>query len=266
MKIILVTGATDGIGKKTAELLALKGHQVLVHGRDPKKVEKTVDEIVIATGNVQVNGLVADFIDLKAIEKMVDEMSAKRLLPDILINNAAVFEADYQVLNNGVEKTFMVNYLAPYYLTRLLLSDMLQEKSFPRIINVSSMAQTGTVDFNNLMGKKQFDGYEAYALSKLCNVLFTYYLHRKFNDKGLFALSLHPGVINTKLLRLGWGPGGDETLSGAQREEYAALTEDRDLSGKYLVNNKPSRSAAISYDERIQDRLWNISAQLCGLA
>ncbi len=264
MKTVLITGATDGIGRKTAELISSKGHRVLVHGRNPEKVQQLVNQINEHSQNKNNGGFVADFENFDSISSMTDELKKSGLIPNVLVNNAAVFEHEHVVLKGGAEKTFMVNYLAPYYLTRLLLPEMIQLKS-PRIVNVSSMAQTGTVDFNNLMGLKKYDGYEAYALSKLANVLFTYKLHRLYAEKDLLTFCLHPGVINTKLLRAGWGMGGASEEVGARRLVFAAFSADRNLAGNYLVNDQPSRSAAISYDKRIQDRLWDISSRLCGL-
>ena len=265
MKTVLVTGATDGIGKKMAELLAIKGYRVIVHGRNNQRVKEIQNFIIQSTGNKQIESIVADFTSFQRISDMVSCLKEKRLVPDILVNNAGIFESEKIILPNAIEKTFMVNYLAPYYLTRLLLPDMLMKKS-PRIINVSSMAQIGTVDFNNLMGLKKFDGYEAYALSKLCNVLFTYYLHRSVKPPNMTVLCLHPGVISTKLLHTGWGEGGAPVLQGANRVVYAIEQPGNEVDGKYLLNNQPSKSAAISYDVRIQERLWNISAQLCNLS
>ncbi len=264
MKTVLITGATDGIGSKTAELISSMGHQVLVHGRNPEKVQLVVNRLNEHTSNVHVRGFVADFEDFNSIRLMTDELKKLEMIPQVLINNAGVFEHDRVMLEGGMEKTFMVNHLAPYYLTRLLLPEMFQLKS-PRIVNVSSMAQTGTVDFDNLMGTKKYDGYEAYALSKLANVLFTYKLHRLYASKGLFTCCLHPGVIGTKLLKAGWGMGGATTEVGAERLVFAAFSADHDTEGTYLVNNQPARSAAISYDKRIQDRLWDISSRWCGL-
>ena len=128
------------------------------------------------------------------------------------------------------------------------------------------MAQARTIDFDNMAGEKNFDGYESYALSKLCNVLFTYKLHRKYGASGLKTVCLHPGMINTKLLRAGWGPGGATVELGAKHEVFAALSAEMpEFNGKYLVNSQPSKSVAISYDTRVQDRLWQISAGLSGL-
>jgi len=265
MKTILITGATDGIGKQAAKLISAQGLRVIIHGRNAQKVNQTVDEIKRQDIHANIEYLIADFENFNSIDQLVVDLQIKQVKPDILLNNAGIIELNREILPNGMEKTFMVNYLAPYYLTRRLMPVLLQSTT-PRVVNVSSMAQARTIDFDNLTGEKNFDGYESYALSKLCNVLFTYKLHRQFGASGLKVVCLHPGMINTKLLRTGWGPGGATVEQGAQYEMFAALgIEGQEYNGKYLVNNQPSKSVAISYDTRVQDRLWQISASLSGL-
>ncbi|OFY49879.1 MAG: hypothetical protein A2W85_17455 [Bacteroidetes bacterium GWF2_41_31] len=265
MKTILITGATDGIGKQTAKLISAQGLRVIIHGRNAQKVNQTVDELKRQDIHANIEYLIADFEDFNSIDQLIDDLHKKQLKPDILLNNAGIIELNREILPNGIEKTFMVNYLASYYLTRRLMPVLLQSTN-PRVINVSSMAQARTIDFDNLTGKKNFDGYESYALSKLCNVLFTYKLHRKFGDSGLKVVCLHPGMINTKLLRTGWGSGGATVELGAKHEVFAALSAEMpEFNGQYLLNSRPSKSVAISYDTRVQDRLWQISAKLTGL-
>ncbi|MDP2724451.1 MAG: SDR family NAD(P)-dependent oxidoreductase [Bacteroidales bacterium] len=266
MKTILVTGATDGIGKQVASQSAGLGHMVIVHGRNAKRVHETMTEIKSKNPKARVESVVADFEDLHNVDRMVGELESRGLKPDVLLNNAGLINFDRELLANGLEKTFMVNYLSSFYLTRKLLPVLLKS-NHPRIVNISSMAQSGSIDFNNLNGNKRFDGYEAYALSKLCNVLFTYKLHRLYQHSGLLAVCLHPGGINTKILRKGWGIGGASVEVGAERELFAAFSDEvLNFSGMYLVNNMPAKSAAISYDEHVQDRLWQISSDLCGLS
>jgi len=243
-KIILVTGATDGIGKQTALELAQMGHKVLVHGRTITKSENVVQNIRKASGNEEAEAVQAD------------------LTKDVLLNNAGVFENEKVILPNGLERTFMVNHMAPFVLTLELL-DLLKGTPGARIVNVSSMAQSGSIDFDNLNGEKYFDSYNAYAVSKLENVLFTYKLARLLKDKSVTANCLHPGVVSTKLLHAGWGMGGVSVHAGAQNSIYAAVSPEMEgKTGLYLVNQKPAKSAAISYDKKVQDRLWEISLRI----
>ncbi|MBN2614057.1 MAG: SDR family NAD(P)-dependent oxidoreductase [Bacteroidales bacterium] len=266
-KTILVTGATDGIGKQTAFELAQKGHKVIVHGRNKDKSETAAREIRAQTGSDKIETVSADLTDLHAIERMSSEVRNTVSQLDVLINNAGVFENDRIILPNGFEKTFMINHLAPFALTLQLLG-LLRATPNARIVNVSSMAQSGSIDFDNLNGEKYFDGYNAYAVSKLENVLFTYKLARLLDEEEITVNCLHPGVIKTKLLHAGWGMGGANLHDGAATSLYAALAEELEgKTGLYLLNrNREMRSSAISYDQKIQNRLWEISLSLTGLS
>ncbi len=265
-KIILVTGSTDGIGKQTAIELAKRGHKVVVHGRNEERARNTVEEIKSLSGNCEVETVVANFSDLESIAKMARDVKNRFSKLDVLLNNAGVFEDKKVILENGFEKTFMVNHLAPFALTIQLL-DLVQATPGSRIVNVSSMAQSGSIDFDDLNGEKYFDPYHAYALSKLENVLFTYKLVRALNSDRVTVNCLHPGVISTKLFHAGWGGFGGRSLEkGAQTPVFAAISpEMENKTGLYLVNKKEKRSAPISYDKKIQDRLWELSLEFTGL-
>ncbi|VAW29836.1 hypothetical protein MNBD_BACTEROID07-1895 [hydrothermal vent metagenome] len=131
------------------------------------------------------------------------------------------------------------------------------------MVNVSSMAQSGSIDFDNLNGEKYFDPYNAYAVSKLENILFTYKLAHMLKNDGVMANCLHPGVIDTKLLHAGWGMGGAGVHQGAQNSIYAAVSPEMEgKTGLYLVSQQPAKSVAISYDKKVQERLWEISLAL----
>ena len=200
--------------------------------------------------------------DFKQIENLAGNIKNNYDRLDVLINNAGVFENEKIILQNGYERTFMVNHLAPFGLT-LLLSDLIISTPSSRIVNVSSMAQSGSIDFDNLNGEKYFDPYNAYGVSKLENVLFTYRLAELLKDTGTCTNCLHPGVISTKLLHAGWGIGGASLHSGAQNSIFAAVSPQMEgKTGLYLVAKHPTKSAAISYDKTIQKRLWEISENI----
>lgn len=259
-KTILITGATDGIGMQTALELAQQGHHVLVHGRNREKSERVATSIRKKTAAPQVDAVWADLTDFGQIKAMAEWIQSNYDRLDVMINNAGVFENEKNLLPSGFERTFMVNHLAPFTLT-LLLQEMLVKTPASRIVNVSSMAQSGSIDFDNLNGEKYFDPYNAYAVSKLENVLFTYYLAEKLKGTDTTVNCLHPGVVSTKLLRAGWGMGGVSLHAGAQNSIYVAVSPK--IEGKtalYFVAQKPSKSAAISYDKKIQKRLWEVCA------
>lgn len=257
-KIILITGSTDGIGEQTALELAQKGHQIILHGRNQSKGEKTLNKIKTLTKNTNIEFILADLSSSKQIKNIVDDIYSNYDKLDVLINNAGVYENSRVLSEDGYEMTFAVNYLALFALTLLILP--LLAKSAPsRTINISSMVHSSHIDFENLQGEKHFSGYEAYGLSKLCVILFTYALARKLKGTDITVNCLHPGVINTKLLRKSFS-GGADVSEGAKTTVYLATApEVEKVSGKYFVNKKVTESAAISYDEDIQQKLWLIS-------
>lgn len=264
-KIILITGSTDGIGRQTALELALMQHEIIVHGRNEERGQQVIINIKKLSGNENIHYLNADLTLFEDITRLTNLVKKKFSHLDVLINNAGVFENDEIILPNGFEKTFMVNHLAPFSLTLQLL-DHLHNSTESRVVNVSSMAQLGTIDFDNLNGEKFFDGYNAYALSKLANVLFTYKLSRLLESTNVSVNCLHPGVIRTKLLHTGWGSGGSDLATGAKNSVF--LATDPSLKGKsglYFTNLQERKSGAISYDKKIQDRLWEISLEMSGL-
>jgi NAD(P)-dependent dehydrogenase (short-subunit alcohol dehydrogenase family) len=119
------------------------------------------------------------------------------------------------------------------------------------------------IDFENLNGEKYYNGEEAYALSKLCNILFTYKLSRFLKEKKITVNALHPGVIGTKLLRAGWGMGGAPIEKGAETSLYLAASDEvENVSGKYFSDKHMQKSSAISYDENLQEQLWKMSDEM----
>lgn len=264
-KTILITGSTDGIGMQTALELASLGHEIILHGRNEIRGHRILDDIKTKTGNNKLHYVNADLTDFTAINKLTMQVRNEFEKIDVLINNAGVIETRKIILPNGFEKTFMVNHIAHFKLTFDLL-DLIKQSGAGRIINVSSQAQAGTIDFDNLNGEKYFDGYNAYALSKLENVLFTYKLARELMGSDITVNCLHPGVIRTKLLHTGWGGGGASLKLGAETSVFLATSDSvKDVSGQYFVNSQERRSSAISYDTKVQDRLWEISLKCSGV-
>jgi NAD(P)-dependent dehydrogenase (short-subunit alcohol dehydrogenase family) len=122
------------------------------------------------------------------------------------------------------------------------------------------------LDFDNLNGEKFFEVYNAYAVSKLANVLFSYKLARQLENTGVTVNALHPGVIGIKLLRAGFGIGGGSVKDGAATSVYLASSpEVENLTGKYFVRMKETPLSDISYNMEIQDKMWNISYEMVGL-
>ena len=201
-KIILITGSTDGIGKITATELAKQGHTVIIHGRNLEKAEKVRQEIQNQTGNPNVDFLIADLLSMAEIKKMAEDFIIKYKHLDVLINNAgAIFGKDRTVTKDGFEQTMMLNLLAPFLLTDLLM-ESLQKSQSARIINLYSALhrRPGKPDLNDFQLEKNYKTDRAYGLSKLYLVWTTKHLARLLKEKGINNITVnacHPGAVAT---------------------------------------------------------------------
>lgn len=263
METVLVTGSTDGIGKETARQLAQKGWRVILHGRSKQRCKKVREEIHERTGNSNIEFVCADLAHLADIREMARQVRGRFASLNVLINNAGIFESRQKFSSDGIELTFAVNHLAYFLLTGLLL-DVLKQNTPARIVNVSSMAHSSQIYFDNLRGQKHYSGYEAYAQSKIANILFTFHLAEKLADSGVTVNCLHPGIINTKLLQAGWGMGGASPEQGAKMSVYlASSTEVEKMTGKYFSDGRIAKPASVANDRSTQEQLWHLSESLC---
>jgi NAD(P)-dependent dehydrogenase (short-subunit alcohol dehydrogenase family) len=266
-RTVLVTGATDGIGRETALALAGSGMRVLVHGRDRRRTESTCDELRARVPGTQAEPLVADLSSLAAVRSLAAEVRSRTGRLDVLIHNAGVFMKRRQLSGDGYEMTFAVNHLAPFLLTALV-GDLLAASAPARVVTVSSVAhQRGKLDFDNLQSERSFDGYGAYSTSKLANVLFAFELAARRCLDGITSNALHPGVVTTKLLHEGFGSTGISPADGARNSVYLATSpEVEGISGMYFDNFRPGRVAPAAEQADLRDRLWIVSERLTGLS
>ena len=185
---ILVTGSTDGLGRRVAEVLAERGATVIVHGRDPEKTRAVAAEIGAG------RALVADLASLREVRRLAGRVG--RI--DTLVNNAGTVSAERRTSADGLELSFAVNYLSHFLLTALLL-DRLEEPA--RIVNVASIGQA-PFDFDDPGYERDFDGYGAYARSKLAQVTWTFELAERLGDREITVNALHPATLmDTKMVR-----------------------------------------------------------------
>jgi NAD(P)-dependent dehydrogenase (short-subunit alcohol dehydrogenase family) len=263
--IILVTGSTDGIGKATASALLSRGAEVIIHGRNVKKGQNVQSELKEKTGRGRPDLLIADLSEQQQVRELAEDLLSNYTRLDVLINNAGTYEKVRQVTADGVEMTFAVNYLAPFVLTHSLLP--LLKKSAPsRIVSVASSAHEDVdrFDWDNLQGERHYDPWDTYARSKFADIVFTYMLARNIDSSGVTINCLHPGVVNTKMLRSAFPKlPGIPPEQGALTSIYLAVSPDvAGVSGQYFNNQRPVRSSVLTYDRSVQERLWKVAENI----
>ncbi len=205
-KTILVTGATDGIGKQTALELAQLGHTVIVHGRAEARCQRTIHDLRQIAPEARLEPAVADFDSLQQVRDMAHDLEARFEAIDVLINNAGVFRHERELTVDGLETTFAVNHLAPFLITNLLLAKLAASAS-ARVITVSSNTHLGTrLNLDDLGSERQYSGYSAYSASKLANVLFAFELAERLQAQGDYLERTASGGDFDEAVgcRLGW--------------------------------------------------------------
>jgi NAD(P)-dependent dehydrogenase (short-subunit alcohol dehydrogenase family) len=200
-KTILITGSTDGIGKITATELAKQGHTIIIHGRNREKAEAVRKQIVSATGNNDIDILIADLLSLADIKRASEEIKANYGRLDVLINNAgAIFGKERKTTKEGFEETITLNLFAPFLLTNLLL-EVLEKSPSGRIINLSSAMHKrgGKPDFNDFQLENGYKPDRAYGLSKLYLIWASRYLATQLKKQGsnITVNVCHPGAVAT---------------------------------------------------------------------
>ena len=264
--IILVTGATDGIGRETARELTRRGARVLVHGRNPGRVADTVAELR-SLGGAPPEPVVADLASLAAVRAMAAELAARGVQPEVLLHNAGVYMKRREHSADGFEMTLAVNHLAPFLLTHLLLASSVGDQ-LRRIVNVSSMAHNrGRIDLEDVqLLRASFNSYASYASSKLANVLFTVELARRLAQRKVMVNALHPGVSSTKLLTEGFEMEGSDSIE-ASAATSVMLCVDPGLAqatGGYYVRGKPAPMHAVARDVELGRRFYEVSVRMTG--
>jgi NAD(P)-dependent dehydrogenase (short-subunit alcohol dehydrogenase family) len=244
MATILITGATDGLGRALAADLAARGADVLVHGRDRGRLDAVARESGAAGAHL------ADFAVLDDVRRLADEVRGV----DVLVNNAGVILPERRLSADGHELTFQVNHLAGFLLTTLLEP--------PRTVSVASIGQRAP-DFSDLMFERGYEPYAAYSQSKLAQIMFTFELAARRPD--LVANALHPATrMDTKLVRENLGATSSTVAEGV--EATRRVVELEDVSGRYFDGLREARADPAAYDAAARRRLWDASEALVAAA
>jgi len=264
-RVALVTGSTDGIGRHTATRLAKEGFRVFIHGRDPKRIQDTMEQIRSQVPGADLESFQADFASLADVRRLGEEVQAKCDKLDVLINNAGVFEQSMKKTVDGNEFVFQVNVLAPFLLTSVLL-ETVSKATNPRIIIVSSISQGSRIDFDNLQMEKGFSDHGSYSLSKLCNAMHTMELADRLKKARphITCNTLDPGTVNTKMLLAGWGACGIDVSQANNQFRLATSPDLEGVTGQYFLGSRASKASSPAYDLEQRQKLWGIMEQLTG--
>jgi NAD(P)-dependent dehydrogenase (short-subunit alcohol dehydrogenase family) len=270
-QVVLVTGATDGIGKGTAHELARMGATVLLHGRSQEKLDAVRQEIAAESASTRLQTYRADFSSLAEVRRLADQIVGAHPHLHVLINNAGIGAGargrqQRQMSEEGYELRFAVNHLAPFLLTHLLIP-VLRGDGHARVVNVASAAQQ-EMDFSDIMLESGYSGMRAYSQSKLAMVMATFEFARRLSSGSPTVNCLHPGsLLDTKMVREGFGQPQGDVEEGIRAEIFVATAPQIEgITGEYFDRTQRARAHAQAYDARARQRLWQVSEELTGIS
>ncbi len=235
-KTILITGSTDGIGLETARMLASQDHHVLLHGRNPAKLEEAERALIGLPVGGHVESYLADLSCMSDVEALAKAVAVRHTQLDVLINNVGVFKTPDPITQDGLDVRFAVNTIAPYLLTQRLLSMI---GASGRVINLSSAAQSPVAP-EALAGRVRLsDDFTAYAQSKLALTMWSCRMALSLKDEGPAIIAVNPGsMLGTKMVKQGFGVAGGDIRIGAELLTRAALADEFSAaSGQYFDND-----------------------------
>ncbi|MGH6889653.1 MAG: SDR family oxidoreductase [Rhizomicrobium sp.] len=274
-KVVVITGATSGIGEVAADRLAAKGFRVAFVARDRARGEAMLAHLRAVAGGRAHRAFYADLSQLSQMKRVAGEIAEAEPEIDVLANNAGALFNSRTVTEDGLEKTFALNHLSYFVITNLLRPFL---KAGARVVSTASDAHKAAhLDFDDLQSARGFSGYGAYGRSKLCNILFTRELARRLAGTGVTANCLHPGFVATRfgdesggMLSLGIRAAKSFAISpeeGAKTIVWlAASPEVANTSGEYFYKCRPAVPTRDAQDDSAAKRLWEISARLAGIA
>lgn len=275
--LVVVTGASDGIGLEASSQLAGQGHHVVMVGRNPQKLEAAVARVQQESPGVPVDSFVCDFASLAAVRALAEQLLAAYPRIDVLVNNAGTVFDKRTVTDDGIEATLQVNHLAGFLLTELLLDRMVAGGSARIVITSSAGHYGGTMDFDDLGFEHGYQIMRAYNRSKLANVLHTRNLAERLDGSGVTANCLHPGAVATniwsgapwfakpvlalakRIVMVSPAAGGSRIVFLATGPDVAGAT------GGYYDKDRLEEPASLAQDAEVGRRLVEVSRSLVGL-
>jgi NAD(P)-dependent dehydrogenase (short-subunit alcohol dehydrogenase family) len=266
-RTIFITGATDGLGRALAHRLAADGATLILHGRDPGKLDRTADDIRDSHGVQRPRVVRADLAELAQVRRLASDVREMTDRLDVFVSNAGIGSGrpdghDRRTSVDGHELRFAVNYLAGFLLTLELLP-LLRASAPARIVNVASLGQQ-PIDFDDLMIEHGYSGTRAYCQSKLAQIMSGFELADRVPATEVTVNSLHPATyMPTKIVLEEIGHQIDSVEEGVAATHR--LVSDRDLAGttgRFFDRSRDSRANAQAYDARARAELWRRSLEL----
>ena len=280
-KIILITGATSGIGFQTALALAKMGAQVIITGRSQKTAEEAVANIKSASGNTRVDFLLANLSAQKNVHALAEQFKAQYERLDVLINNAGLAASKKELTEDGLESDFAMNVVSPFLLTNLLM-DSLKSSPSPRVVTLMGGDVPAKLDMDNLQSEKSFDGLNTYSQTKLAMMALIYEFAQR--EKGVTINVCYPGQASTNMTRsvtpemlpraMRWmfpifkllvrEDGGKSAAKAARSSVYLASSpEVEGVTGKYFDTNcKEAAWSPAVMDDDMRKTLWEQVEQI----
>lgn len=266
-RTVLITGATDGLGKRVAADAAKAGATLILHGRNAEKGKKLLAELKASANNDNIVYYKADFSSLAEVKLFSEEVLSNHPQLHVLINNAAIGGGPKgsnrrELSKDGYELRFAVNYLSHFLLTQKLLPLLLKSGS-ARIVNVASIGQS-PLNFNDIHLEKRYDSFDAYAKSKLAQIIFSFELAERLRNTGVVVNCLHPATLmNTNMVADFFGRTASTVEEGAAVVEYVAFaSETENITGAYFNQMRQASANSQAYDVEARKKLWQLSEQL----
>lgn len=279
-KVILMTGATDGIGKAAASEFARRGATLTIVGRNKQKTQQVLAELKAASRNQHLDDLVCDLSRVADVKRAAEGFKARHDRLDVLVNNAGATFKKPTMGPDGFELTFALNHLAYFQLTTSLL-DLIRKTAGARVVSTSSSMQArGKLDLAKTPSSLEGSGPNAYATSKLANILFTKELQRRLAGTTATANCFEPGMVRTQFGGFGSDQGFLLNVVYALAKPFSSTPEQgadsliwlatapeaAALKGEYVSKRRPVRPQSQALDVQLAADLWALSEKLCATA